>query len=163
MKNERVTMSKSLLPMALGSMLLLSLPALAQSGSQVGMLTCDVSRGIGMILVEKQSMVCSFSQTNLPPEIYKGQIDEFGIAIGAVKEGHLAWAVFAINQGVPRGALSGSYAGLGANASVVVGGGANVLVGGTGRSFSLQPLSLEGQVGINIAAGVTTVTLASAP
>jgi hypothetical protein len=155
-------MIKCLQSAALASVMLLPLPALAQSGSQVGLLTCDVSRGIGMIVMEKQSMVCSFAQANMQPEIYKGQIDEFGIAIGAVKEGHLAWAVFAVDQGVPRGALAGSYAGVGANASVVVGGGANVLVGGTGRAFSLQPLSLEGQVGINIAAGVTTVSLVSA-
>jgi hypothetical protein len=156
-------MTKCLQAAALVSAMLLPLPAIAQSGSQVGMLTCDVSRGIGMIVMEKQSMVCSFKQANVQPEIYTGQIDEFGVALGIVKEGHLAWAVFAINQGLPRGALSGSYAGVGANASVIVGGGANVLVGGTGRSFSLQPLSLEGQVGINIAAGVTTVTLVSAP
>jgi hypothetical protein len=148
---------------ALAFMMLAPVPAFAQSGSQVGMLTCDVSRGIGMIVMERQSMVCSFKQANVQTEVYTGAIDEFGVALGVVKEGHLAWAVFAISQGVPRGALSGSYAGVGANASLVVGGGANILVGGTGRAFSLQPLTLEGQVGINIAAGVTTVTLVSAP
>ena len=55
--------------------------------------------------------------------------------------------------------MAGTYAGLTANASIGVGGGANVLIGGTGRSFVLQPLSLEGQVGINVAGGVTTMTL----
>ena len=63
---------------------------------------------------------------------------------------------------VPHGALAGHYAGVGADASVGAGLGANVLVGGTGRAFSLQPLSIEGETGLNIAAGVTTVTLTAA-
>ena len=65
--------------------------------------------------------------------------------------------------GIPRGALSGTYSGVGAQASAGAGVGANVLVGGTGRAFSLQPVSIEGQTGLNIAGGVTTVTLLPPP
>jgi hypothetical protein len=63
---------------------------------------------------------------------------------------------------VQPGALAGTYAGAGAEATAGVGLGANVLVGGSGKAFSLQPISVEGQVGVNIAAGVTRVTLAPA-
>ena len=139
-------------------------PALAQGGAQVGTLTCDVSAGIGMVLVQKQTMICQFAPSNGgPPETYLGRIDEFGVALGAVSQGRLIWGVIAPSTGVPRGALSGTYTGVGAQASVGAGLGANVLVGGTGRAFSLQPVSVEGQTGLNIAGGVTTVTLLPPP
>jgi hypothetical protein len=135
-------------------------PAPAQSGVQVGQLSCDVSAGVGMILTQKQTLRCMFIPANGgPPEPYLGRIDQFGVALGAVGQGHLIWGVIAPAAGIPRGALSGTYAGVGAQASAGAGLGANVLVGGTGRAFSLQPLSIEGQVGLNIAGGITTVTL----
>ncbi len=139
-------------------------PAPAQSTAQVGTLSCDVSAGVGMILVQKQTMTCLFTPANGgPPEPYLGRIDEFGVALGAVSQGRLLWGVVAPASGVPRGALSGTYTGVGAQASVGAGVGANVLVGGTGRAFSLQPVSVEGQTGLNIAGGVTTVTLLPPP
>ena len=140
-------------------------PAAAQQlATQVGTLACDVSAGVGMILEQKQSMRCIFTPSNgAPPEPYLGRIDQFGLALGAVQQGQLVWGVLAPASGVPRGALSGTYAGLGAQATAGVGLGANVLVGGTGRAFSLQPLSVEGQTGLNIAGGVTTVTLMPPP
>ena len=123
-------------------------PAQAQSNAQVGVLACDVSAGVGMILVQKQTMTCLFTPTNGgPPEPYLGRIDEFGVALGAVNQGRLVWGVIAPSTGVPRGALSGTYTGVGAQATAGAGVGANVLVGGTGRAFSLQPVSLEGQTG----------------
>jgi hypothetical protein len=80
-----------------------------------------------------------------------------------VNQGRLVWGVIAPSAGIPRGALSGTYTGIGAQATAGAGVGANVLVGGTGRAFSLQPVSLEGQTGLNIAGGVTTVTLLPPP
>ena len=130
--------------------------------SQVGVLSCDVSAGVGLILVQKQSMRCQFRANNGVIQYYNGQIAEYGVALGGVQAGHLVWGVLAATQGIPAGALAGTYAGIGAQASAGVGVGANLLVGGTGRAFSLQPLSIEGQVGINVAAGVTTVTLVPA-
>ena len=129
---------------------LIACPAAAQSSVKVGTLTCDVSAGIGMIISQKQMMTCLFSPADgAPPDKY----------LGAVNQGTLVWGVIAPASGVPSGALAGSYGGVGAQATAGAGVGANVLVGGTGRSFSLQPLSIQGQTGINFAAGVTTVTL----
>lgn len=136
----------------------------AQDTVQVGKLSCDVSAGVGMILVQKQTMHCLYTPANGgAPEPYFGRIDEFGVALGAVGQGHLIWGVIAPAAGVPLGALSGTYVGVGAEASAGAGVGANVLVGGTGRAFSLQPVSVEGQVGLNVAGGVTTVTLLPPP
>ena len=139
-------------------------PATAQPTAQVGMLSCDVSAGIGMILMQKQTLTCVFTPANGGrPDPYLGRIDEFGVAIGAVSQGHLVWGVMAPSTGVPRGALSGTYSGVGAQATAGAGLGANVLVGGTGRAFSLQPISVQSQTGLNIAGGITTVTLLPPP
>jgi hypothetical protein len=141
-----------------------ALPALAQNSGKVGTLSCDVSAGVGMIIMQKQSMTCTFTPDKAGPiDRYSGKIDEYGVALGEVSAGRLVWMVIATAAGVPHGALAGRYGGVGADAAVGAGLGANVLVGGTGRAFSLQPLSVEGEVGINLAAGVTTVTLISVP
>jgi hypothetical protein len=145
---------------ALLSCVVATAPTSAVAGAKVGLLQCDVSAGIGMIIMQKQTMRCTFKPDNGgPPDLYTGRIDEFGVAIGEVAAGHLIWGVLASDAGVPKGALAGSYAGAGAEATVGAGMGANILVGGTGRAFSLQPLSVEGQTGLNIAGGITTVTL----
>ena len=83
-------------------------PAAAQSGAQVGTLSCDVSAGIGMILTQKQTMTCMFTPANGgPPQPYLGHIDTFGVALGAVNQGQLVWGVIASSSGLPLGALSG--------------------------------------------------------
>jgi Protein of unknown function (DUF992) len=136
----------------------------AQSAAQVGTLSCDVSAGIGMIITQKQTMNCIFTPANGgPAEAYSGRIDQFGVALGAVQQGQMIWGVIAPSSGLPHGALAGTYTGVGAQATAGAGLGANVLVGGTGRAFSLQPVSVQGQTGLNIAGGVTTVTLMSEP
>jgi hypothetical protein len=139
---------------------LVATPALAQTFVKAGALTCDVSAGIGLILTQNQTMTCAFQPlSGAPPDRYTGRIDKYGVAIGAIQQGTLVWGVLAPAEGVPHGALAGSYVGVGAEATAGVGLGANALIGGMGRSFSLQPLSVEGQTGVNIAGGVTTVTL----
>ena len=136
----------------------------AQLSDSVETLSCDVSRGIGMFVVEKQTLACVFRPAGGGPvDNYTGTIEQFGVELGAVAAGHLVWGVVAASKGLPAGALAGTYAGVGANASIGVGAGANILVGGTGRSFSLQPISVEGQTGVNIAGGITTVTLRDVP
>ena len=129
---------------------------------QVGTLSCDVSAGLGLFVVEKQKLTCMFTQDS-GTENYTGTIDQFGVELGGVESGHLIWGVLAATKGLPMGALDGSYVGVGANASLGAGAGANVLVGGSERTLSLQPISVEGQVGVNIAGGVTTVKLMHAP
>jgi hypothetical protein len=162
--NGALLMTKLPIFLATAAVLAFASPASAQTMGKVGALSCDVSAGIGMIIMEKQTMICTFTP-NKPgqPERYTGKIDEYGVAIGEVAAGRLVWAVIAAASGVPHGALAGTYAGAGADAAVGAGLGANILMGGSGRAFSLQPLSVEGEVGVNIAAGVTTVTLVSAP
>jgi hypothetical protein len=131
--------------------------------AQVGTLNCDVSGGLGLVIVQKQTMSCTFHPAGGGPvSHYHGTIAEYGLALGSVTEGHLVWGVIAATKNVKPGALAGSYAGVGAQASAGVGAGANVLVGGNKKAFSLQPLSLEGQTGINIAAGVTSLKLTAA-
>jgi len=142
------------------AILIASTPADTRAAAQVGLLSCDLSAGVGLILMQKQSMICSFRRTGGGPvERYTGTINEYGIELGGVARGHLVWAVAAETQGIPAGALAGTYAGVAADAALGPGAGASALIGGTGRAFSLQPVSVEGEVGVNIAAGIRTIEL----
>lgn len=139
-----------------------ALPAAADDlNVSVGALSCDVSSTIAMIVTQKQTLRCTFiPASGGPAELYRGRIDEYGLTIGAVAAGQLVWGVLAPSTyGAPRGALAGTYAGVGASAALGPGVSANVLVGGTGQAISLQPVALEGHLGVNIAAGVTRVVL----
>jgi hypothetical protein len=136
-------------------------PAAAQGKTQIGVLRCNVSGGIGLIVTSKKSMVCRFQPQHGRIERYSGSIRKFGLDIGATKRGVIGWAVFAPSRGYRRGALAGDYVGASGEASVGAGGGANVLVGGGERSISLQPLSVSAQVGVNLALGVANLTLRS--
>lgn len=140
-------------------------PAMADTKASVGTLTCDVSAGVGMFIMEKQTMTCVFKPIKGGAEDkYTGKINEYGVAIGAIEKGVLVWGVITATNEVPGpGTLAGEYGGAGADVAFVAGLGANVLVGGSNKSVALQPLSVEGEVGFNIAAGVTTVTLVAAP
>jgi hypothetical protein len=133
--------------------------AVAQQGVKVGALRCDVSGGLGLIITSSKEMRCVFTSARGYREHYYGTIRKFGLAIGATTRGVLAWDVFAPSEGPKRGALAGDYAGVGASATVGAGVGANALVGGFGRSFTLQPLSVQAQTGLSLAAGVASMTL----
>jgi hypothetical protein len=137
----------------------LSVPAQAQERVQAGTLTCDVSAGIGFIIGSQRTMNCTFQPSGPGPvEYYSGSISKLGIDIGITSGGVMVWVVFAPTNR-PAGALTGSYAGASAEATVVAGVGANALFGGSNRTVALQPLSLQGQTGINVAAGVTGLEL----
>lgn len=141
-----------------------SAAAAGKPAIQAGLLTCDVSAGVGLIFSEKQTMSCTFKPVGGgPTDHYRGKIEEVGIALGATAKGLMIWSVVSAAHGVPSGALAGRYTGLSANASLGLGLGENVLAGGSNRAFMLQPTSYEGQVGLNIATGVTHVTLEWAP
>lgn len=131
----------------------------AWSNTQIGMLKCDTSIGIGEILVRKQTMTCVFTHTDGKTENYTGTIHQYGVEIGMVKEGHLAWAVVAGSPASGTGLLAGKYAGVDASVAAGLGLGADVLVGGTGKALSLQPIAVEGEPGIGIAAGVEQIEL----
>jgi Protein of unknown function (DUF992) len=133
--------------------------AVAQPGLKVGALRCDVAGGLGLIISSSKDMRCVFTSARGYRERYYGRILKFGLDIGATDQGVLVWDVFAPSQGPKRGALAGDYVGVDASATVGVGLGANALVGGSHRSFTLQPLSVQAQTGLALAAGVASLTL----
>jgi Protein of unknown function (DUF992) len=133
--------------------------AVAQQGVKIGALRCEVSGGLGLIITSSKEMQCAFTSARGHREHYYGTIRKFGLDIGATNQGVLAWDVFAPSEGPKRGALAGDYAGVDASATVGAGVGANALVGGFGRSFTLQPLSIQAQTGLALAAGVASMTL----
>lgn len=159
MANARLM--QRLAPLA-GVVLALMIAGPAWSKTQIGMLRCDTSIGIGEILVRKQTMKCVFTHADGKTENYTGKVHQYGVEIGMVKEGHLAWAVFAVSPSSGAGALAGKYGGVDASVAAGIGLGADILVGGTGEAFSLQPLAVEGEPGIGIAAGVEQVELVAA-
>jgi Protein of unknown function (DUF992) len=127
--------------------------------TEVGTLRCDVSAGIGAIVTSTRSMRCTLESINRLPEAYVGRIRRFGLDIGATAGGVLVWGVLSSSSDIRPGALRGEYVGASADASAGAGLGANALVGGSRRTISLQPLSVQGQVGLNIAAGVARLSL----
>ena len=139
--------------------------AAQQSGStKVGVLTCKTSASFGLIVGSHQKLRCSFSPDGGgPPESYVGHVNRLGLDLGIKAGGAMAWGVFAPTNGLHHGALAGTYVGASGSASLGVGAGANALVGGSHRSIALQPLSVEGQVGVNLALGVAGLTLRAAP
>jgi hypothetical protein len=142
---------------------MLSLPAAAQapqSWTQVGSLSCKVDPNIGFIIVGHQPMECLFTpNTQTPPQAYDGAINTVGLNVGISAGGVLGWAVFAPTTGVPAGALAGDYVGVSGDIGIGVGAGANVLLGGSGRTIALQPLSLQGSVALNVVLGVSSLKL----
>lgn len=131
----------------------------AQSGVKVGVLNCNVAGGWGLVFGSSKKVNCVFSPQAGAAEKYEGEIGKFGADIGYSKAAVLVWAVWAASSDVRPGALKGSYGGVTGGASVGVGAGANVLVGGSNKTINLQPLSIEGTVGLNVAAGIAALTL----
>jgi len=138
----------------------LSLSAASAQQTKVGMLTCKTSASLGLIIGSHQKLRCNFTpNSGGAPEEYVGMINRLGLDIGFTAGGIMAWAVLAPTNGILPGALAGKYVGASGDVSVGLGVGANVLVGGWKRSIALQPLSVEGQVGVNLALGVAGLTL----
>jgi hypothetical protein len=144
----------------LGLLLLTGIPAHAQ-GSTVrqGMLSCRTSASLGLIIGSTQSLACQFRGNSGAIQDYYGRINRIGLDIGITAGGVMAWAVLGSSSATKPGALTGRFVGASGDISLGVGAGANLLIGGTAQSVSLQPLSLEGQVGINLALGVAAMTL----
>lgn len=139
-------------------------PAFAQDTTRIGALECDVSAGVGIIITSSKALDCYFYRdTGNVVEHYVGTIRRFGLDLGATGPGHLDWGVLAPTTGRAPGELAGDYGGVGASATAGVGLGANALIGGSSRSVSLQPFSVQAQVGVDVAAGVTDMTLEYVP
>jgi hypothetical protein len=130
---------------------------------RVGRLSCIGSPRVGRVLGSTQTLRCVFHRTGFSQRyVYEGKIRRVGLDVGVIQAGTLSWAVFARNS--PRigsGTLTGSYVGASARAALGPGFGANVLIGGSRRSIVLQPLSIERKIGINLAAGLTNLTLSA--
>jgi hypothetical protein len=153
----------SLLGLAAAASLAIAASASAQpAGVNAGVLSCNVSGGWGFVFGSSRDMHCTFSPASGDPERYTGTINRYGVDIGYTRGGVMVWAVFAPGTITP-GALAGNFGGVTAGAAVGVGANAHVLVGGSNNSISLQPLSIEGQTGLNVAAGVASLTLRHAP
>jgi hypothetical protein len=133
-------------------------------GMQVGMLRCNLAPSNGLIVAESQRMSCRFVPSGpYPPQNYSGVMNTVGLELGVTAGGVMAWGVFAPTGGTPIGALAGEYIGASGDISVGVGVGGNVLFGGSNRTIALQPLSVEGDVGVGVSLGVSGLTLALAP
>lgn len=144
--------------LALSTALATTASAQSRSGVNLGTLTCTVAGGVGFVFGSSKELTCLFSRNNGVAERYSGSIKKFGVDIGFTKEAQMVWLVFAPGN-VGTGALAGSYAGGTASGTVGVGVGANVLVGGSNKQVSLQPVSVEGSIGLNVAAGIGEVDL----
>jgi hypothetical protein len=129
------------------------------AGVKVGVLNCDVAGGWGFILGSSKELNCTFSPVSGATEHYTGAVSKFGVDVGYTRGGVIIWEVIAPNAGSGRGSLQGSYAGITGSASVGVGAGAHVLIGGLHRSIALQPISITGESGLNVAAGIGAINL----
>ena len=131
----------------------------SESGVKIGVLSCGMESSVGLIIASSKRVDCVYQPSGGGRvEHYDGRISKIGLDVGVTNQSVLVWAVFAPGK-VRRGALEGTYVGASAEATIAVGLGANILIGGFKRSISLQPLSLQMQTGINIAAGAAGLHL----
>jgi len=126
---------------------------------RAGILQCEGGQNVGYVVGSTTSLQCVFQSEGRRPEPYIATLRRLGLDLGITDQTKLTWAVNAPNTRVGRGDLAGSYGGVGANASVGIGGGGNFLVGGPANAYALQPISLQGQTGLNVAAGVASIEL----
>ena len=135
-------------------------PSTAQMNRvQVGVLECRGGASIGFIVGSVTNLGCVLRVEGVPEDRYVATIRKVGLDLGITEETALAWGVFAPVARLGPGDLAGTYAGAQGSASLGVGAGGNVLVGGSNNSIALQPLSLQGQIGVNIAAGLESLEL----
>jgi hypothetical protein len=126
---------------------------------RAGILQCQGGQNVGFVVGSVASLECVFQSEGRRPEAYIATVHRYGLDIGFTEQTKFSWAVNAPTGRVGRGDLAGNYGGVGANASVGVGGGGNFLVGGPQNSYALQPVSVQGQTGLNVAAGVADIEL----
>jgi hypothetical protein len=128
---------------------------------RAGILQCQGGQNVGFVVGSVTSLECVFQSEGGRPEPYTATVRRFGLDIGVTEQTQFSWAVNAPTSRVGRGELAGNYGGVGANASVGIGGGGNFLLGGPQNSYALQPISVQGQTGLNVTAGVAGLELQS--
>jgi hypothetical protein len=126
---------------------------------QVGVLECRGGSSVGFIVGSVTNLGCVLRVDGMPEDRYVATIRKVGLDLGITQESALAWGVYAPVARLGPGDLSGNYAGAQGSATIGVGVGGNVLVGGSDNSIALQPLSVQGQVGLNVAAGLESLEL----
>ncbi len=150
---------KKSIGMSLVALSLAASAANAGAGLKIGLLTCDIDGGIGYVIGSSKAVDCVYQSAGGGKiEHYEGSIGKLGVDIGITGQSIVAWAVFAPGK-VKPGALQGNYEGVSAEATVIGGVGANVLVGGFDNAINLQPVSIQAQTGLNVAAGVAGLRL----
>jgi hypothetical protein len=136
-------------------------PASAQARVEIGLLDCVVEGGTGFVVGSTKELSCIFAPAGgRPPEPYFGVVKKFGLDIGRTDATYIKWGVLAptLDSYAP-GALAGNYVGVSAEATAGLGVGANALLGGSGETFVLQPVSVQAQEGLNLALGFTSIEL----
>lgn len=126
----------------------------------LGVLECTIEGGLGLLIGSSKGAKCSFTHQDDTVEYYEGKLSKLGVDIGISGESFLKWVVFTpVGNQIGSYALAGKYIGASAGASLGIGLGANALIGGTDKKFGLQPLSIEGKTGLNVAVGLSSLTL----
>ena len=132
----------------------------APAGVKVGILTCKVEPGWSFVVGSSKSLYCDYKPNKGRSERYVGDIQKAGVDLGYTDGATMVWAVIApTSDALSKDALEGEYVGASASAVVGVGGSVNVLVGGFDKSVTLQPVSVEGGTGVNLAIGVAALKL----
>jgi Protein of unknown function (DUF992) len=152
-------MRLSTLTIAMASLVASIASANAMPPVRAGILQCEGGQNVGYVVGSTTSLECVFQSEGRRPEPYIATVRRLGLDLGITDQTKLSWAVNAPTTRVGRGDLAGNYGGVGANASVGIGGGGNFLVGGPANAYALQPISLQGQTGLNVAAGVASIDL----
>ncbi|WP_334145314.1 DUF992 domain-containing protein [Hyphomicrobium sp.] len=151
-------MKKTAATFAALAALVVTAPAFAQTKVKAGTLTCTGGAGVGLILGSKKSYDCKYVSLSNRSERYTASITRIGLDVGVTGESTMIWTVLAPSE-VVKGGLRGNYVGATADAAIGIGGGAKVLLGGSQNTIALQPVSIQGQTGINLAVGVAELSL----
>ena len=133
--------------------------AQAVPAAQAGVLECRGGQNVGFVVGSVANLECVFQSRGRRPEAYIATVRRIGIDLGVTAQTQFIWAVNAPAARLGCGELAGTYGGVGANASIGIGGGGNFLVGGPGNAYALQPISVQGQTGLNVAAGIAGIDL----
>jgi Protein of unknown function (DUF992) len=131
----------------------------ASAGVKVGVLECTLGVGVGVVIAENQKVDCTFKPNSGPEEHYGGQITKIGLELGITGGTVVIWGVIAATNEYTPGSLAGVYGGATAEATAILGVGANALWGGSDQSLALQPISVQGQTGVDIGIGLSGMTL----
>jgi hypothetical protein len=156
-------MRLSTLSIAIAALMAPIASANAMPPVRAGILECHGGQNVGFVVGSVANLQCIFESEGRRPDPYIATVRRIGLDLGFTEQSQFSWAVNATTNRLGRGELAGSYGGVGANASVGVGGGGNFLVGGPANAYALQPISVQGQTGLNVAAGIAGLDLEPAP